>query len=200
MNACVEVSSPRYSASPFGPFTPAGQDGPTTYLVLEYVAGGSLDNRRAKHESMSVLAVTQALIDACKGVGAAHAAGLIHRDIKPANLMRAADGSIKVADFGLAKTNADTTRHFTQTGTLVGTPFFMSPEQCESKALDHRSDIYSLGATYYTLLTGQHPYQDTQSVVQLMYLHCHGPIPDPRSVSPALPEACTQIVARAMAS
>jgi class 3 adenylate cyclase len=173
------------------------QDGPTTYLVLEYVAGGSLEKPR--HESMSVLDVTQALIDACKGTGAAHAAGLIHRDIKPANLMRAADGSIKVADFGLAKTSADATRHFTQTGMLVGTPFFMSPEQCEAKTLDHRSDLYSLGATYYTLLTGRHPYQDTESVFQLMYLHCHGPIPDPRAVNSALPEACSAIVARAMA-
>jgi class 3 adenylate cyclase/predicted ATPase len=171
------------------------QDGPTTYLVLEYVAGGSLEKPRA----MSVHEVTQALIDACKGVGAAHAAGLIHRDIKPANLMRAADGSIKVADFGLAKTSADATRHFTRSGMLVGTPFFMSPEQCEAKTLDHRSDLYSLGATYYTLLTGQHPYQDTQSVFQLMYLHCHGPIPDPRAVNSALPEACSAVVARAMA-
>jgi class 3 adenylate cyclase/predicted ATPase len=175
------------------------QDGPTTYLVLEYIAGGSLENLRAKNKSMSVLEVTQALIDACKGVGAAHAAGLIHRDIKPANLMRAADGSIKVADFGLAKSTADTTRHFTQTGMLIGTPFFMSPEQCEATTLDHRSDLYALGATYYTLLTGQYPYQHTQSMLQLMYLHCNGPIPDPRSVNPALPEACSAIVARAMA-
>ena len=171
------------------------QDGPSTYLVLEYVADGSLEKPR----SMSVLEVTQALIDACKGVGAAHAAGLIHRDIKPANLMRAADGSIKVADFGLAKTSRRRqSRHFTQTGVLVGTPFFMSPEQCEAKPLDHRCDLYSASATYYTLLTGQHPYQDTQSVLQLMYLHCHGPIPDPRSVNAALPERCSAIVARAM--
>lgn len=175
------------------------QDGPTTYLVLEYVAGGSLDKPRSGHEAISVLAVTQALTDACKGIGAAHAAGLVHRDIKPANLMRSADGSVKVADFGLAKTSADSARHFTQSGMLVGTPFFMSPEQCEGKTLDHRSDLYSLGATYYTLLTGQHPYEDTQSVFQLMYMHCHGPIPDPRSVNPALPEACSAIVARAMA-
>ena len=175
------------------------QEGQTHYLVLEYVAGGSLSDRLVGQQPLSVLEATQALIDACKGVGAAHAAGLIHRDIKPANLMRAADGSIKVADFGLAKAAAGAGRHFTQTGMVVGTPFFMSPEQCEAKPLDHRSDIYSLGATYYTLLSGKHPYQDTDSVPQLMYLHCHGPIPDPRSVNPALPAACSQIIARAMA-
>jgi urea transport system substrate-binding protein len=175
------------------------QEGQTHYLVLEYVAGGSLSDRLAGQGPLSVLEATQALIDACKGVAAAHAAGLIHRDIKPANLMRAADGSVKVADFGLAKAGAGADRHFTQTGMVVGTPFFMSPEQCEAKPLDHRSDLYSLGATYYSLLTGKHPYQDTDSVPQLMYLHCHGPIPDPRSVNPAVPAACSQIIARAMA-
>src|SRR5439155_21013125 len=115
----------------------------------------------------------QVLIDACKGVGAAHAAGLIHRDIKPDNFMRAADGSIKVADFGLAKAAADVGRGFTQSGMVVGTPFYMSPEQCEAKPLDHRSDLYSLGATYFCLLTGKHPFHGTDSVPQVMYLHCH---------------------------
>jgi serine/threonine protein kinase len=95
---------------------------------------------------------------ACKGVGAVHAAGLFHRDVKPANLMRAADGSVKVADFGLAKGAADAGRHQTPTGMVVGTPFFLSPEQCQAKPVDHRSDLYSLGATYYSLLTGKPPY------------------------------------------
>jgi urea transport system substrate-binding protein len=176
-----------------------GQEGLAHYLVLEYAAGGSLADRPEGQEALPVLEATQALIDACKGVGAAHAAGMIHRDIKPANFMRAADGSIKVADFGLAKGMADSSRQFTQTGMVVGTPFFMSPEQCEAKPLDHRSDLYSLGATYYSLLTGKHPYHQSESVPQLLYLHCHGPIPDPRSENPALPEACSRIVARAMA-
>jgi urea transport system substrate-binding protein len=78
------------------------QQGPMTYLVLEYLPGGNLDDYLTKQRALPVLEATLALIDACKGVGAAHAAGLIHRDIKPANFMQAADGSIKVADFGLA--------------------------------------------------------------------------------------------------
>jgi len=131
-----------------------------------------------------VLEATQGLIDACKGLAAAHAAGLVHRDIKPANLMRAADGSVKVMDFGLAKGLAGTTPQLTQAGLVVGTPYFMSPEQCEAKPVDQRSDLYSLGATYYSLLTGKNPYQETDSITQVMYMHCHGPIPDPRAVNP----------------
>jgi urea transport system substrate-binding protein len=171
----------------------------THFLVMEYAPGGSLSDRLAGEQPLTVLEATQALVDACKGVGAAHAAGLVHRDVKPANLMRAADGSVKVADFGLAKAAADVGRHLTQAGVVVGTPFFLSPEQCQLKPVDHRSDLYSLGATYYSLLTGKNPYQGTDSVPQLMYLHCHGPIPDPRSINPAIPEACSRIIARAMA-
>src|SRR5262249_24741102 len=140
------------------------QEGETYYLVLEYVAGGSLDDRLAGDRPLPALDATLALIDACKGVGAAHAAGLIHRDIKPANFMRAAAGWIKAADFGLAKAAADTGRGFTQTGMVVGTPFFMSPEQCQALPMDHRSDLYALGATYYSLLSGKHPFQDTDSI------------------------------------
>jgi serine/threonine protein kinase/CheY-like chemotaxis protein/tetratricopeptide (TPR) repeat protein len=175
------------------------QEGSAYYLVMEYVSGGSLDDRVAGEKRLPVLEATRALIDACKGVGAAHAAGIIHRDIKPANFMRTTDGSIKVADFGLAKGMADTSRNITQAGMIVGTPHFMSPEQCEAKPLDQRSDIYSLGATYYSLLTGQHPYHEAGSATQMMYLHCHGPILDPRSLDGAVPRACSHIVARAMA-
>jgi ABC-type branched-subunit amino acid transport system substrate-binding protein len=171
----------------------------TAYLVLEYVAGGSLEDRLTRQQALPVVEATQALIDACKGVGAAHAAGLIHRDIKPANFMRAVDGSIKVADFGLAKSFGGSSRDFTQSGMVIGTPFFMSPEQCEAKPLDPRSDIYSLGATYYSLLTGKNPFAGSESVPQLMYAHCHGPVPDPRSLIPTIPEACSRIIARAMA-
>ena len=80
-----------------------GRQDAMAYLVLEYVPGGSLADQVTQQRALPVLEATRALIDACKGVGAAHAAGLIHRDIKPENFMRAADGSIKVADFGLAK-------------------------------------------------------------------------------------------------
>jgi urea transport system substrate-binding protein len=176
-----------------------GQENGIYFLVLEFVPGGSLSQRLQKPEPISVIEATEVLIDACKGVGAAHAAGLIHRDIKPANFLRAADGSTKVADFGIAKAVADNGKQMTHSGQILGTPWYMSPEQCEGKPLDHRTDLYSLGATYYTLLTGKAPYHETDGVIRVMFLHCEGPVPDPRSVNPAIPDACSRIVARAMA-
>ncbi len=168
------------------------------YLVLEYVSGGTISDQ-LERGPLSPLEATRIIADACRGLVAAYAAGIVHRDIKPANLLRAADGSVKVADFGLAKPTIDVTNQLTQTGHVVGTPFFMSPEQCESRPVDHRSDIYSLGATYYSLLTGQNPYEHIGSIVQVMFAHCNSEIPDPRKVRPEVPLACAQIVGRAMA-
>ncbi len=176
-----------------------GQHEGTYYLVLEFVPCGSIADQMERASPLSVLDATRVTADACRGLAAAHTAGLVHRDIKPANLLRAADGSVKVADFGLAKAALDSTRHLTQTGSAVGTPFFMSPEQCESKPVDHRSDIYSLGATYYCMLTGTNPYETLGSIVQVMFAHCTAEVPDPRQTHPQLPLACSQIIARAMA-
>ncbi len=175
------------------------REGDLHFLVMEYLSGGSLADRLESRGPCSVLEATRAMIDVCQGVAAAHAVGLIHRDIKPANFMRATDGTVKVMDFGLAKSAADTNRHMTQVGTVIGTPLFMSPEQCEGRTVDARSDIYSLGATYYALLTGKHAYDDSTGVPQLMFKHCHAPVPDPRSIDDTIPLACSRIIARAMA-
>jgi len=175
------------------------QEGSTYFLVMEFLPGGTLGDQLDRQGPCSVFAATQVMIDACKGVAAAHAAGIFHRDLKPENLLRAADGTIKVMDFGLAKFSAANAQQLTQYGIVVGTPSFMSPEQCEAKLIDARSDIYALGGTYYALLTGKYPYGDTTTVVQVMYSQCHAPVPDPRQVNPAIPEACAQIIARAMA-
>lgn len=176
-----------------------GQDGKAYYLVMELMPGGSAAERLDRGQSCSVLDATRIAIDACKGLAAAHATGLIHRDVKPANLMRGADGAFKITDFGLAKTTSARTREITQAGMVVGTPYFMSPEQCDAKPVDARSDIYSLGATYYSLLSGRSPYEDYDSVLQVMFGHCQGDIPDPRTADSSIPAACAAIVARAMA-
>ena len=119
--------------------------------------------------------------------------------MKPANLLVSADGAIKIADFGLAKPTVGGDHQLTRQGQILGTPYFMSPEQCETLELDHRSDIYSLGATYYALLTGANPYASEGSVVRIMQAHCEGEVLDPRKVNRLVPDACAMIVAKAAA-
>ncbi len=176
-----------------------GQEGATCFIVMELLTGGNAAERLEAQGAFPPAEATRMMIDACRGVAAAHTVGLIHRDIKPGNLLRAQHEATKIADFGLVKGAARSAQHVTQDGVIVGTPSYMSPEQCESKPVDRRSDIYALGATYYALLTGAAPYADAGSTVQMMYAQCHADIPDPRKTNPDLPEACTAIIARAMA-
>lgn len=165
------------------------------YLVLELVRGGSLQDRIASGTPLPWMEATCAVADACLGVHAAHAAGFIHRDLKPSNLLCDESGRVKVADFGLVCGGDLTT---STPGRLVGTPYYMSPEQCRSEPADERSDVYALGATYFVLLTGQTPYP-AGSPMLVMFAHCSAPPPDPRAVVPSLPPGCSAIVQRAMA-
>jgi urea transport system substrate-binding protein len=169
------------------------------YLVMEVVSGGSAAEYVERHGAYSVSDATRLVSEACKGLAAAHKQKLVHRDIKPANLLFTEDGTAKVADFGLAKGVEKQSMMMTREGHLVGTPYFMSPEQCQGLQVDARSDVYSLGATYYNLLTGRCPFSDTGSVVQVMFAHCNAGPPDPREVRSAVPAACAAIIQRAMA-
>ena len=170
------------------------------YLVMEFAPGGSVSARLERDKFLPVLEATRIAIDASTGLAAAHKAGIIHRDLKPANLLVAGDGTTKIADFGLAKPKLDAgAQQLTCQGQILGTPYFMSPEQCEARELDHRSDIYSLGATYYSMLTGANPYEGKSSIFSIMQAHCSGEILDPRKLNRAVPDACAAIVARAMA-
>ncbi|QDV49748.1 ABC transporter substrate-binding protein [Gimesia fumaroli] len=175
------------------------QEGDVYFIVMELMTGGSADDHLESIGPYSPLEATRIIADACEGLMVAHTSGLVHRDIKPGNLLQSKHGTIKVADFGLAKRVIQQSQQLTQDGQLIGTPYFMSPEQCESKTVDNRSDIYSLGATYYTLLTGDHPYEDAGSIVQIMYAHCHADVLDPRDVDSKIPDKCAAIIQKAMA-
>ncbi len=176
----------------------AGEDHGIHYLAMEYVDGMTLTNRVATRGPMSVGEAASIIRQASMGLLHAHRAGIIHRDVKPGNIMRSKDGTVKVLDLGLARisTAGLTTRHPAvlaaqkadsaskdivnarpAKGRLVGTLSFMSPEQLEdADTADSRSDIYSLGATLYFLLTGQPPF--TGEYLEQVYGHRHGEIPD----------------------
>lgn len=171
------------------------------YLVMELISGGSVADRvdagRVPWEE-----ACRMIAQAARGLAAAHEAGMIHRDIKPENLMLTKDGTVKVVDFGLSKLlDASNNPHdaVTKAGQILGTPQYMSPEQFEAEEIDSRTDIYSLGATLFRLLTARFPYHDCHSIVQVMTAHMTKPPPAPTEFEPSTPAECNRIVARAMA-
>jgi len=135
------------------------QDG-GLYLIMEYVEGQGLDELvKAQHAPLSIDRATNLMKQILQAFFYAHKNGIIHRDVKPSNIIVTVDDQIKVLDFGIAKLVGDTQHNLTKTGTQIGTVYYMSPEQVKGKELDHRSDIYSLGVTFYELLSGVCPYK-----------------------------------------
>ena len=171
----------------------------THYLAMELLLGGSVSDALKKQGRYDVTEATRIIMEACLGLSSAHRRGLVHRDIKPGNLLLTDEGAVKVSDFGLAKPTGDDALSMTRTGQIIGTPAYMSPEQCQSETVEGTSDIYSLGATYYTLLTGKAPYHQRESIMQVMFAHCNDQSPDPTEYRDDLPEACVQIISKAMA-
>ncbi len=176
-----------------------GIDDGAHFIVMELARGGSLSERLGKTTRLSFDEARRIAIEAARGLEAAHKAGIIHRDVKPSNLMLCSDGGVKLVDFGLSKRVTDGSEmHLTQTGEVIGTPIYMSPEQIQSEPIDARTDIYGLGATLHHLLTGQPPFE-TDSIAALVFSHVMKPRPDPCSLVPDLPVACSSIIAKAMA-
>ena len=170
-----------------------GKQGPRPYIVMEYVEGGSLAEALRKNGPMGWREAARAVVDALRGLAAAHKAGIVHRDVKPANLMlgRAASGEavIKLADFGLARAYElkGAEEDLTFPGAFVGSPSYAAPEQIAGvHHIDGRADIYSLAATGYALLTGQPPFvgDDPQEV---MDRHLREAFPDARELAPGVP-------------
>lgn len=167
------------------------------YVAMEYVGGGTVADLLKASHSLSWEDATRLVLQACRGVAAAHREGLIHRDIKPGNLLLTPERDVKVADFGLAKAT-ETDHTASEAGMIKGTAHFMSPEQCRGEEVDGRSDIYSLGATYFNLLTGRTPFHDMKQTTQVMFAHCHAKPPRASSENPDVPKSCSDITARCL--
>ncbi len=174
-----------------------GEDEGTPYFVMEYVTGTSVQAMIRKHGRLDPVEAASIVLQAANGLGAAHSAGIIHRDIKPANLMVNEQGLVKIADFGLALAPEAQTR-LTATGMLMGTPGYLSPEQCMDQGVDHRSDIYSLGVTFFEMLAGTMPFS-ADSPLALLRKIVEVEAPDVRELNPDADETLRGIVARMMA-
>src|SRR5467141_4018949 len=146
-----------------------------------------------------MLPVAQAIsigAQVAEGLGYAHQHGVVHRDIKPANIMVVANGPVKITDFGIARMRG--TGDLTQTGMLLGSPKYMSPEQVIGKRADHRSDIFSLGVILYEMLCGAAPFNG-ENVTALMYQIVNFVPPAPGSVNDAVPQLADYIIAKMLA-
>jgi serine/threonine protein kinase len=170
----------------------------TPFIVMELLEGGSAADLVDARGPLPWVEATRLVAGACRGLVAAHAAGLLHRDIKPANILLDRDGTAKLADFGLVCSMEPAMVPLTRPGQVLGTPSYMSPEQGRGEPIDDRSDVYSLGATYYTLLTGELPYSG-DGALEVLFAHCTKPIPDPRDIDPTIPASYAAIVRRALA-
>jgi urea transport system substrate-binding protein len=173
-----------------------GREKKDCYIVMELLHPGSAASRIKNKGPYPWPVATRIIADCCAALKIAHEAGIVHRDIKPDNILFSSAGVVKLVDFGLVKLMEDDL-HLTQTGAVCGTPLFMSPEQASNQDMDLRSDLYSLGATYYALLTGKAPYR-TGGVPQIMLSHVAAPTPDPRMEVSDIPEPCVQVLMRAM--
>jgi serine/threonine-protein kinase len=169
------------------------------YIVLELVPGGDLHDRVRQRGPLPVREALAAMKAAARGLEYAAEKGVIHRDIKPANLLLTLDGQVKITDLGLALKAGDEDERVTRDGTTVGTVDYMSPEQArDSRATSVRSDIYSLGCTFYYLLTGQPPFPGG-SLPEKLRRHAHEPPPDVREIRPDVPEPLAELIQRMMA-
>lgn len=167
------------------------------YFAMEYVQGTSIQQMIKSQGSLDPVTAGRLILQASSGLGAAHGHGIVHRDIKPANLMVDERGLVKITDFGLALLAAGTTR-LTATGMFMGTPGYLSPEQCLDEEIDQRTDIYSLGVTLYEMLTGITPLSADSPLALLRQIIDVEP-KDVSELRPEVPEALRAILRKMMA-
>jgi len=139
-----------------------GTEGDLNYIVMEYIEGKELKDAFDSKQRFDLQTIFRMMGELLEALHFAHQAGVIHRDIKPANVMVDAKGHVKLADFGVARVNdPDAEGEKTRVGAIIGTPSYMSPEQTQGQAIDHRTDLFSAGILFYQLLTGHKPFDGT---------------------------------------
>jgi tRNA A-37 threonylcarbamoyl transferase component Bud32 len=173
--------------------------GETQFLVMEYVAGTSLGRLVHERGPLPVAEACAYIRQAALGLQHAHERGMVHRDVKPENLIRSADGTVKVLDFGLAALVAERRGGLPEENVVMGTPDFMAPEQAEDpRSAETRADVYSLGCTLYYLLTGQVPYPAPTALLKIR-AHRVQPLPPIGQLRPDVPAGLGRVLARMLA-
>ncbi|HOI42936.1 MAG TPA: serine/threonine-protein kinase, partial [Elusimicrobiales bacterium] len=173
----------------------AGEEQDIAYIAMELLKGDDLKKWAAKDSLLPVEKVLEYIAHAADALAYAHKSGIVHRDIKPANIMLLEDGTIRVADFGIARITESSK---TATGTVLGTPYYMSPEQIAGKKVDGRADLFSLGVTLYELLTGERPWKGGESIGTLLFQITSDPYPDPFAIRPDLPKDILAVIDKAL--
>ncbi|MDE3033864.1 MAG: serine/threonine protein kinase, partial [Acidobacteriota bacterium] len=171
------------------------REGERHYLVMEYVAGQTLDRYLVDH-SLDLAQALEVALKVGEALASAHQKGILHRDVKPQNVMIDEHRAVKVMDFGLAKLAGMQSR--TQDGHVVGTPRYMSPEQVLGQPIDGRSDQYAFGVLLYRLLCGREPFIDPDSMA-VCYAHLNHPPLPPAQLNPHIPAPLASLVLRTLA-
>lgn len=172
------------------------------YVIMDFLRGRSLEALIEEDGPLSLERFARIAVQVCSALEHAHRNGIVHRDLKPGNvvLLDEENDFVKVVDFGLAKIGEDS-RKLTKSGELWGSPPYMSPEQCMGKEVDARSDVYSLGAVMYEMLTGKDPYHEAVTVFELIQQHVGSPPPPCSTTNPSVsvPFAVEEVIQKAMA-
>ncbi|MBL6079507.1 protein kinase [Belnapia sp. T18] len=173
-----------------------GENAEQAWIIMELVEGGSLKSLLDRGEKLPLPRVVQLMTQLLDGLGYSHAKGVVHRDIKPANLMLTPSGTLKIADFGIARLENSSMTHV---GTMMGTPAYMAPEQLRGETVDQRADLWAAGVVLYQLLSGEKPFSGGITSIMQKVLNTD-PVPPSRiGLSPTGTPAIDAIVARAMA-
>jgi serine/threonine-protein kinase len=178
----------------------------TAYLVMELLEGETLDSRLARLGTLPVVDALRIMRQVASSLAAAHAAGIVHRDLKPENVFLVRDPEViggeraKILDFGIAKLGGDrmASAYRTHTAAMMGTPMYMSPEQCRGAGqVDHRTDFYSLGCVLYTLVVGQPPFQ-AEGFGELIAKHLTAQVPRAAASRPGMSPVTDEVIARCL--
>jgi predicted Ser/Thr protein kinase len=172
-----------------------GEERGRHFIVMEYIDGSTMDQLVRAAGCLAPRPAAKLILEAATGLHHAHTCGVIHRDVKPGNILVTRGGTAKLSDFGLARGASDGTTTITLSGLVLGTPHYISPEAAEGRAVDARSDVYSLGITFWHALMGRKPYEGA-SALAVLVKQIDEPVP---RLPDDVPKALTVLVARMMA-